>query len=294
MITAKFIGGVQYCIVCGLFQWDVGQFLEISGLDLKEGTEVHFSNSTMQNSIRKPVLEGGIVEIPDELLEQSHDITAWIYEDNETIKEMFLPVEKRKKPDGFVSSVEYKHSANLLKTATKLSWANVKGMPSYIILERDAEDWNRTFYGADGIEDIVMIAPSLSDASYMFRDVSTLKSVTFNHDLKPKNTSYMFSGCTNLKVIKGMFDLSSVTSTANMFNNTTSLECFEIVPETLGTNLNIGFSNDLTLECLESLIHGLKDLTGKPSKTLTINSVNIAKLTDELKAEATNKNWVLA
>ena len=43
-----------------------------------------------------------------------------------------------------------------------------------------------------------------------------------------------------------------------------------------------------------NMFTALKDLTGEISQTLTLGSNNLAKLTEEQKAIATNKNWVLA
>ena len=43
-----------------------------------------------------------------------------------------------------------------------------------------------------------------------------------------------------------------------------------------------------------AMFNSLKNLTDTTAKTLTLGSVNLAKLTDEQKAIATNKNWTLA
>lgn len=126
MITAKFIGG-DFCInVFGLVQWDVGQKLKIEGLAFSKGAEVHFSNAKTQTAIRKPIFEGGICEIPDALLEDGLDIIAWVYCDDETIREIILPIEQRKKPDGFVTDKEAK--AELEATVQEVKDANAIGV----------------------------------------------------------------------------------------------------------------------------------------------------------------------
>ena len=53
-------------------------------------------------------------------------------------------------------------------------------------------------------------------------------------------------------------------------------------------------NKNLTHQSLLNALNGLYDLTGGTSQTLTLGSTNLAKLTDEEKAIATNKNWVLA
>lgn len=47
-------------------------------------------------------------------------------------------------------------------------------------------------------------------------------------------------------------------------------------------------------ECIIDMFNKLKDLTGENSLTLTIGANNLAKVTDEEKLIANNKNWILA
>lgn len=54
------------------------------------------------------------------------------------------------------------------------------------------------------------------------------------------------------------------------------------------------YNNMLTHDSLVNLLNNLKDLTGETAKTLTLGTENLAKLTVEEKAIATNKNWTLA
>ena len=51
---------------------------------------------------------------------------------------------------------------------------------------------------------------------------------------------------------------------------------------------------NLTRNCLLEMLNNLIDLTGASAKTLTLGAKNLAKLTDEEKLIATNKNWILA
>ena len=61
----------------------------------------------------------------------------------------------------------------------------------------------------------------------------------------------------------------------------------------LRAELYLNYINKLTVDSLMSVINALVDLTGENSKTLTLGATNLAKLSDEQKAVATNKNWVL-
>lgn len=76
--------GENSATVSGLYQWDYGRVLEIEAVDL--GTmigEVHFACQPMSEAIVVPCsfTDGvGTVTIPNECLEQSSTISAWIYE----------------------------------------------------------------------------------------------------------------------------------------------------------------------------------------------------------------------
>ena len=58
--------------------------------------------------------------------------------------------------------------------------------------------------------------------------------------------------------------------------------------------LNLGCCTKLTHDAIVAALNALTDLTGVTSKKLILGSVNLAKLTDEEKAIATNKNWTLS
>jgi hypothetical protein len=58
--------------------------------------------------------------------------------------------------------------------------------------------------------------------------------------------------------------------------------------------LDVSGLNSLSAEVLVAIFESLADLTGLTAKTLTLGTANLAKLTDEQKAIATNKNWTLA
>ena len=83
-IKVNIPSGQNTATVSGLYQWDYGQVLEIESADLGNMIgEVHFACSSMSEAVVVSCnfTEGiGSVAIPDECLEQSSNITAWIYE----------------------------------------------------------------------------------------------------------------------------------------------------------------------------------------------------------------------
>ena len=86
-------------------------------------------------------------------------------------------------------------------------------------------------------------------------------------------------------------DFKNVVSTDDMFDNCTALT-------TLGgfsglkVNLDLHYCTALTKESLLNVFNEAADVTSSP-KTLTLGSTNLAKLTDDEKAIATNKGWIL-
>ena len=58
--------------------------------------------------------------------------------------------------------------------------------------------------------------------------------------------------------------------------------------------LDVSASSLFSVDTLVSMLNALADLTGQQAKTLTIGSTNLAKLSNEQIAIATEKNWTLA
>ena len=111
---------------------------------------------------------------------------------------------------------------------------------------------------------------------------------TFTSTLTDMETTFAY--CTNLTTLDiSNCDLSNVVF-RNTFNTTTNLTNINS-----GTNISndIMFSNcnKLTVTSLLSIINNLATVTN--SKTLTLGSTNLAKLTDGQIAIATNKGWTL-
>ena len=103
-------------------------------------------------------------------------------------------------------------------------------------------------------------------------------------------TSCSLSGGTYLKSLKVQSEsLSSFSLGTNL-----SALTFLSVPSNWDYSINLTNSALLQKEAILNLLYNLKDLTSSSAKTLTLGVTNLAKLTDEEKAIATNKNWTLA
>ena len=104
------------------------------------------------------------------------------------------------------------------------------------------------------------------------------------------NMNGTFSYCSKLTTIPQL-DTSKVTDMNNMFSYCSKLEAIHMT--NINANLSISASTLFTREALVEIIGNLKAQTSG-SKTLTMGSTNLAKLTDEDKAVATGKGWTLA
>lgn len=123
----------------------------------------------------------------------------------------------------------------------------------------------------------------------MFINCTNLVNVPAFDTSKVTFMSDMFENCNNIKIIPAL-DMGKVTDVYNIFRNCSKLE--EIHMTNINVSLNINVSTKFTREALLEIIGNLKPTT--TSKTLYMGSTNLAKLTEEDKAIATNKGWTLA
>ena len=125
----------------------------------------------------------------------------------------------------------------------------------------------------------------------MFKDCKSLTTIPQLDTSSGDDFSLMFLGCTSLKTI----ELTSFISSYNMFSNCQALENLTVTGTITvnDSNLDLSSSPLLTVDSLMSVINALADNTGKTTYTVTLGSTNLAKLTDEQKQIAINKNYTL-
>ena len=146
------------------------------------------------------------------------------------------------------------------------------------------------FYSCSNLTSVPSFDTSkVTSMSDMFSGCSKLTSVPSFDTSKVTNMSYMFYSCSNLTSVPS-FDTSKVTNMSSMFSNCLNLETIHMI--NIGTDLNISPSTKFTREALLEIIGNLKTVTS--TKRLKMGSINLAKLTEEDKAIATNKGWTLA
>jgi hypothetical protein len=110
IITANFSGGGTSATTAPLWQWDYGQVLCITGIDLPAAFEVHFSTNRTGGVSTVAVGADGQVTIPSVLLTIGKNINAWIYlsdseGEGETEYSILIPVKARPMPETYDAEV---------------------------------------------------------------------------------------------------------------------------------------------------------------------------------------------
>lgn len=203
---------------------------------------------------------------------------------------------------------------------------------SNIIKYDDTKDISNTSYMFRGQQNLSII-PSINtenvvNMSYMFSG-GCFASNSVPPELntsKVENISNMFNGYSNNGYNNSMislplYDFRSVTNATGLFaycrhlrsipalnfenmgtrggfqepfwlSNTNMLEEIHIID--IHYYFNISASTNFTREALLEIIGNLRDMTGSTPLTLTLGATNLAKLTEEDIALATEKNWTVA
>ena len=131
--------------------------------------------------------------------------------------------------------------------------------------------------------------PLLERAQAMFWYCKKLTKIQDLGNPTIDSAGNMFGNCTSLEEIPPM-DVSKVTYFGDAFVNCSSLKAIHM--RGMKASFNISASTLLTREALLEILNNLGTI--ESTETLTIGETNLAKLTDEDKAIATNKGWTLA
>lgn len=128
--------------------------------------------------------------------------------------------------------------------------------------------------------------------SYAFWDMET-KKIYLPDNLKVlSGNTYVFSHVDSLEYV---WIPNTITTTipANAFSTAPSLTVIELQE---GFNISANFSNctNLSKEAIVNMLYALKNLKGTSAKSLTLGETNLAKLSANDIAIATNKNWTLS
>ena len=171
-----------------------------------------------------------------------------------------------------------------------------------------------TFYGCSSLTSIPQLDTSkVTYMNSMFSGCSKLTTIPQLDTSKVTNMGSMFNGCSSLTSIPQLdtsnvismdsmfkqcsklttipqFDISKVNFLNAMFQGCSNLK--SILMTGMKTSFDISASTKFETSDLVTILNNLATVTS--TKTLTMGATNLAKLTDEEKAIATNKGWTLA
>ena len=142
--------------------------------------------------------------------------------------------------------------------------------------------------GGDGID--MSTGIKFGNSAFTSEQFESLKTYNWG---KLTDINRLFSACSNLTYIP-LLDTSKTRLLQGLFLSSSKITHLGGFKNLSGSGLDLSGAPLLTVESLMNVINNLKDLTGGMAQTLTLGATNLAKLTDEQKAVATNKNWVLA
>lgn len=166
IVTAVFRDGATSCRAPGLWQWDYGQILQITGVDLPRAVEVHFSQGDDAGT-RMGVTEDGIcsVAIPDIYLQTAEPIDVYVYlhtgeDDGETEYHIILPIRGRTQPvDYDPEDPEVSPAYQALVDATQLLQGDIETVAEY----KDAAESAAT--RAERAAESLVVDAEISDVS---------------------------------------------------------------------------------------------------------------------------------
>ena len=146
------------------------------------------------------------------------------------------------------------------------------------------------FYGCYNLKSIPLFNTSnVTNMDSTFSECSNITTIPLLNTSNVKNMATMFSGCSNLITVPAL-DVSNVNNFNYIFNYCRNLESIEMTG--MKVNFDISYSTKFTREALVVILNNLA--TVSTSQTLKMGATNLAKLTEEDKAIATNKGWTLA
>ena len=153
-------------------------------------------------------------------------------------------------------------------------------------------DTGELFNGFNGASiDTSQAVIPCSNMAYMFNNNKNLVTLDARGFDTSSATNYtgIFNYCSKLITLDcSTWDVSNAT-TLTMLNQLPKLTNFN-APMNISTDITFN-SNNLTVTSLMSIINNLSTIT--ETHILTIGSTNLAKLTDEQIAIATNKGWTV-
>ena len=250
--------------------------LETTTVDNVNGYKITAYNGTdtkiiipQYNTDGLPILELNSLKVPK--INGSHIKKLNSFKNNTTITKVNFPE---------TSNESFKEMFSGCSSLTKITNINTS----------NATNLRYMFYSNYTLKTIPLLNTSkVTDMEGMFSFCQALTSIPQLDTSSVKNMSYMFDGCSKLTEIPA-FDVSNVNSFASTFHNCISLRTIHMTG--MKASFDISESTQFTDNDLYEIIDNLATVTS--TQTLTMGATNLAKVSEEYVAKATNKGWTLA
>ena len=146
-------------------------------------------------------------------------------------------------------------------------------------------------YKGTSIDDLIQPndTENVTNMGSMFSYCVNITTIPQLNTSKITSIDGIFYNCSKLTTIPAL-DVSKVKYATNSFAGCTALK--SILMTGMKVSFDISASTKFERADLLIILNNLATVTS--TKTLTMGSINLAKLTDEDKAIATNKGWTLA
>ena len=199
IVTAAF-GGSKVVRTRALYQWDYGQVLQFSGIDLPDAYTVHFSNQGVGGEAKTMVGNADGVDIPDEYLATGQTVYAWVYlhageSDGETMYSIIIPVVARPQPtedeptpvqqgaiDQAIAALN--DGVDRAEAAAEAAEQAVEGVQDSIDAALQEAKDSGEFDGADGVSPTATVAQTSTGATISVTDAegTTTAEITNGRD----------------------------------------------------------------------------------------------------------------
>lgn len=198
-------------------------------------------------------------------------------------------------------NVDVKPKINVVKEQIKLAFGNFKKVPEWADFSEGVTDISNMFYYCTQIETAPFFDTSrATSANSMFANCNSLKTIPQYDTSKCTSFSQLFYQCQNLEYVP-LLDGSSVEN-PDLFYFTS---CVNLTYFGGLKNIKVDWNSygapyqcpNLTYESVISILSNLYDFRGNgdlsTTRTIKLHSNHIAMLSDDDKAIATNKGWII-
>lgn len=200
-----------------------------------------------------------------------------------------LNVENKK----YLQAIKFIGSASATISNSNSLFYECVSLQEYPDINIEGSTLIETFYNCHSLKQIHGIKSNeILGIASAFNGCYSLERAPYIDISRCYSINTLFNNCYSLRQIEEL-NMKNINSAINVFERCNLLtEIKEI--HNIRINLSLISCQYLKHSTLLKILNALVDLTGQTTKTLTLGSTNLAKLTDEEKAIATNKNWTLA